>query len=104
MPTVSWRKNRNLHAALLLQAIRKRDFREPFHRGPPDGPLQTLGGGMKIRAREAEGERGRGFWDGIHRKVRRAAERSVGGESGGGRWWELEGGRRRGGERRRKGA
>ena len=45
-------RNRNNYAALLCQAIRNKDFREPFHRSPPDGPLQMLGAHLKVKAGE----------------------------------------------------
>lgn len=38
-----WKRNRNLHARLLLEQLRAGRLAEPFERPPPDGPLRTLG-------------------------------------------------------------
>jgi hypothetical protein len=45
----AWAKNRNEYAALLVDAIDRRDFRDPFHRGPPDGALGNLAPHLRIR-------------------------------------------------------
>ena len=37
-----WKRNRNLHARLLLEQLRAGRLAEPFLRAPPDGPLRTL--------------------------------------------------------------
>jgi len=36
-----WKRNRNLHARLLLEQLRAGRLAEPFLRAPPDGPLRT---------------------------------------------------------------
>lgn len=37
-----WKKNRNLHARLLLEQLRGGRLADPFTHTPPDGPLRTL--------------------------------------------------------------
>ncbi|GMH85588.1 hypothetical protein TL16_g10276 [Triparma laevis f. inornata] len=73
MPTLSWRRNRNTYAHLLSSSIRNKDFREPFHRSPPDGPLQMLGAHLKVKAGEEGVKATNRFWAGIHRRVDRLA-------------------------------
>ncbi|GMI03243.1 hypothetical protein TrVE_jg8318 [Triparma verrucosa] len=78
MPTLSWRRNRNAYAHLLASSIRSKDFREPFHRSPPDGPLQMLGAHLKVKAGEEGLKSTNRFWAGIHKKVGRMGEDNEG--------------------------
>jgi len=75
MPTIAWRRNRNGYATLLLECVRKGDFREPFHKSPEEGPVKMLGGDIKVRAELAGKRVTKSFWKGIHRKVREYSER-----------------------------
>ncbi|CAM9579711.1 unnamed protein product, partial [Choristocarpus tenellus] len=49
LPNISWKRNRNAFAALLAHTVERKDFRDPFHRLPPDGRLPTLSGHHRIR-------------------------------------------------------
>ncbi|KAK9806716.1 hypothetical protein WJX72_000383 [[Myrmecia] bisecta] len=42
MSNVTWKKNRNMYARLLLEQLRCGRLENPFHTNPPPGPLQML--------------------------------------------------------------
>ncbi len=37
-----WKRNRNLHARLLLEQLRSGKLEAPFHQMPPEGGLPTM--------------------------------------------------------------
>lgn len=68
---VSWRRNRNMYAKLLLSMIIAKDLTEPFHLLPPDGPLAPLPSHLKARSRNSAGPHESVFWRELYNRMKR---------------------------------